>query len=77
MMWFIELHISDNGSPIFVNFDKVSEIHPNQKGGTTIVFDYQNRADVKEDYEMINSFMIRRMSETNAHTDKPRTAPAN
>lgn len=63
MMWFIELHLLDSDKPIFINFDKVAEIHASDKGGALVSF-ASNRGGlhVKEDYDTIMQFMIKRMS---------------
>jgi hypothetical protein len=62
-MWFIEFHFHADGRPVFINFDKVVEMHAGNEGGTLVVFEPDRRwVHVKEEYDMIMKFMLDRMS---------------
>jgi hypothetical protein len=62
MLWFIELHLYEPRSPVFVNVDKVTEMHPAEEG-TIIAFDHnKNFIHVNESYEKIKGFMIDKMT---------------
>lgn len=66
-MWFIELHLQQDGQPIFINFDKVVTINSSNEGGTIIAFNPNRQwVHVKEDYDFIMKFMIKRMTEREA-----------
>lgn len=62
MMWFIELHLYESCSPVFVNFDRVTEMHPAEEGTIITFDDNKNFIHVQEDYDFIMKFMIKRMS---------------
>jgi hypothetical protein len=61
-MWFIELHLHEDGLPVFINFDKVAALHASNEGGAFVVFEPNRRVYVKEEYDFIMKFMIGRMS---------------
>ena len=57
-MKFFPLTAIDDGTPVAVNFDNVTSIHPNISGiGSILYFDKDNFVCVKESYDEISQMV--------------------
>jgi hypothetical protein len=59
-MKFIELTVSKTGTKVLVNLDRVSEIEPNDSGGSRLFYsDEEQSLFVTENYSVLSALLLR------------------